>query len=199
MTSAPKVSSAISSRYARALIDVATDENVLDKVEADLQDLQAMIQGHEDLALLIRTPSTKKSDQTSVLCALCKDANVQEITGKFLGVLVENKRLYAVESVIEAVQKELAKQRGEVSIEITTAQDLSAGQLKSLEDALKVSVGAKVAIKAKVEPGILGGIIVTVGSHMIDDSVARKLERLRTAMTKQANQNTDQQTQKEVV
>lgn len=198
MISAPKVSYEISSRYAKALISLASEAKLLEKVEADLTSFENMISNSEDLARLLYAPSSKKSDQRDTILELAKKAKFQDLTKNFLGVLVQNNRINAVKGIIDAVQKELAEQRGEVEVEVITAQDMTPSQIKALEDALKGSVGAKVAIKAKVEPGILGGMIVTVGSQMIDDSVRRKLERLQTAMSRQANENTNQNTQKEV-
>ena len=93
-------------------------------------------------------------------------------------------------NIISTVRTELSKRRGEITVKVETAQDLTPAQLKALQEALAKGVGAKISIQAKVEPSIMGGMIVTVGSQMIDDSVRHKLERLKAAMAKQANENT---------
>lgn len=189
MTRAGKASYAVTSRYATALIDLAEEAGITAKVEQDLAGLAAMIKESPELAAFIQSPSANVKRQEAAVLELAAKAKFQDITKNFLGVLVNNRRLYALAGVIEAVRAELANRRGEVSATVETAQDLSPQQLKSLQDAIAKGVGHDVNLKARVEPGILGGMIVTVGSKMIDASVRRKLERLRGAMTRQANQN----------
>lgn len=114
--------------------------------------------------------------------ALGEKAGFQDITRKFIGVLVQNRRLYALEGILSAFRADLARRRGEVSVSVEVAQDLSEKQKKELQSALSKAVGAEVSVRVVVEPDILGGMIVTVGSRMIDDSVRRKLERLKAAV-----------------
>lgn len=189
MTSSVKASSAVASRYAVALIDLAEEKKKLDKVEKDLGELAAMIKGSQDLSLLIRSPLAGKMQQEKAMAALSAKAKFQDLTQNFIGVLARNGRLNALESVIEAFFVETSKRRGEVSVNVQVAQDLSAAQKKALEAAISKTVSSDVMLDIKVEPAILGGMIVTVGSQMIDDSVARKLERLQAAMSKQSNEN----------
>ena len=184
MTSAVKVSSAVSSRYAAALMDLAETSKVLDKVEADLADLKAMVAGSSDLSLLIGSPLVSRVQQESALSALADKAKFQTLTKNFLGVLTQNRRLYALGAIIEAFRAALSRRRGEVSVSVETAQALKAAQVKSLQSAISKGIGSDVTLDEKVNPDILGGMIVTVGSHMIDDSVARKLDRLKAAMNK---------------
>lgn len=189
MTSATKASSAVASRYAAALIDLAEEHKTLDKVEQDLRDLKAMIGDSADLLLLIRSPLAGRTQQEKALFALADKAGFQDLTKNFLGVVSNNGRVNVLESIIEAFYAELSQRRGEVTVNVQVAQDMSEAQKQALQAAISKSVGAEVTLNAKVEPGILGGMIVTVGSHMIDDSVARKLERLQAAMGKQSNEN----------
>lgn len=161
----------------------------MDKVEKDLDELSAMVKDSADLAALIASPALGMKQQEAAMIALADKSKFQNMTKSFLGVLVRNRRLNALVAVIDALKSELSVRRGEVVAEVQTAQTLSAAQAKALQEALSKSIGRSVQLNARVEPSILGGMIVTVGSQMIDDSVARKLERLKGAMSTQANQN----------
>lgn len=191
MPSAGQSSTVMSARYADALIELATDSKNLDKVAQDLQDLQAMIKGSADLAFAIRSPLLDQDTLKGAMNALADKAKFQDVTKNFLGVLVQNRRLYALEKIIECFKRALATRRGEVSIDVQVAQDLTPSQKKELEAALSKAIGSDVAVQLKVEPAIMGGMIVTMGSKMIDNSVRRKLEKLRVAMSAQSNENTN--------
>jgi F-type H+-transporting ATPase subunit delta len=191
-----KASHAVTSRYALALIELAQESNRIQQVERDLNELGAMIAASADLTTVISSPSLSRDQQAKAIMAIADKAKFDGLTRNFLGVLVKNRRLGAVQGISEAFRTELSRRRGEVAVEVQTAQDMSASQLESLQRAIAKGLGRDVALKAKVEPSILGGMIVTIGSKMIDDSVARKLERLKAAMSRQSNQNI--QTVKEV-
>ena len=191
-----KASHAVTSRYALALIELAQESNRIQQVERDLNELGAMIAASADLTTVISSPSLSRDQQAKAIMAIADKAKFDGLTRNFLGVLVKNRRLGAVQGITEAFRTELSRRRGEVAVEVQTAQDMSASQLESLQRAIAKGLGRDVALKAKVEPSILGGMIVTIGSKMIDDSVARKLERLKAAMSRQSNQNI--QTVKEV-
>jgi len=113
------------------------------------------------------------------------------LTTNFLKTLVANRRLNILESVLAAFQQEVSKRRGGIAVTVEAAQDLTAAQIKKLQDILKKETGADIALHTKVTPEILGGMVVTVGSHMIDDSVQRKLERLKVSLSSSANENTN--------
>jgi len=148
-----------------------------------------MVSASADLAQTIRNPMNNQATLHNAMHALASKAKFQDITKNFLGVLVQNGRLGDVEGIIQAFNQALSKRRGAVTVDVQVAQDLSAKQKKELQAALSKAMGAEVSVNARVEPGILGGMIVTVGSHMIDDSVRRKLERLKVSMGMQANEN----------
>ncbi len=190
------VSSAVTTRYAKALSELARESRVLDKVERDIADLIATIDSSEDFQEFLASPSVGKQEQINVMQAIAGQSGFDKLTTNFLSVVIENRRLDVLRSVLTAFQNGLAQSRGQVEVQVTTAQDLSDKQIASLQAALAEGLKQEVSIKAKVEPSILGGMIVTVGSQMIDDSVARKLERLKTAMTKQANENINDSKQK---
>jgi F-type H+-transporting ATPase subunit delta len=187
--STTKVSHAVTSRYALALIELAAESDKTGKIEQDLIDFSSMIASSPDLSRAIHSPSLSRDRQHSAIDAIAAKAGFDALTRKFLGVLVNNRRLNAVQPIIEAIRAELSRRRGEVAVTVQTAQAMSAAQMEALRRAISKSLGHEIALKAKVEPGILGGLIVTVGSRMVDDSVARKLERLKAAMSRQSNQN----------
>ncbi len=191
-----KASHAVTSRYALALIELAQESNRIQQVERDLNELGAMIAASADLTTVISSPSLSRDQQAKAIMAIADKAKFDGLTRNFLGVLVKNRRLGAVQGITEAFRTELSRRRGEVAVEVQTAQDMSTSQFEALQRAIAKGLGRDVALKAKVEPSILGGMIVTIGSKMIDDSVARKLERLKAAMSRQSNQNV--QTVKEV-
>ncbi len=181
--------SLINNRYANALIELAEDKKVLKDVEKDLGELSAMIDDSDDLAFLIESPLNDTKAQAKGIVAIAEKAKFHKITQSFLGVVAHNGRIGLLRGIIKAVNSNLDKRRGAVTVDVQVAQDMSAKQQKALEDALSKAIGKDVAIDARVEPSILGGIIVTVGSHMIDDSVRRKLERLKVSMGTGANEN----------
>ena len=191
MSSKGQASYLVAQRYAHALIELAEGAKKLDKVEKDLKDLGLMIQNSLDLENTLQSPLISQDDLMRAMNALADKAKFQDVTKNFLSVLVENGRMGAVGRIIEAFNKTLADKRGETSVDVTVAQDLSAKQKKDLESSLSKALGKDVAVQMKVEPGILGGMIVTVGSQMIDASVARKLERLKGALGVQANENSN--------
>jgi F-type H+-transporting ATPase subunit delta len=191
-----KASHAVTSRYALALIELAQESNKIQQVERDLNELASMIVASADLATVISSPSLSSDQQFKAIMAIADKAKFEGLTRNFLGVLVKNRRLGVIQGITDAFRTELSRRRGEVAVEVQTAQDMSASQFEALQRAIAKGLGRDVALKAKVEPSILGGMIVTIGSKMIDDSVARKLERLKAAMSRQSNQNI--QTVKEV-
>jgi F-type H+-transporting ATPase subunit delta len=189
VTSASNASAALTKRYATAIIELAHDAGKTQRVEQDLDQLVAMLKTSADLQFLTRSPSISRASQSRALMAVAEKAGFDSLTIHFLGVLVHNRRLNAVEAIIRAIKEEMAQRRGEITVQVETAQDMTPAQLKSLQEELSRGMKREVTIRAKVEPSIMGGMIVTVGSQMIDDSVRRKLEKLKIAMGKQANQN----------
>jgi F-type H+-transporting ATPase subunit delta len=189
LSTANQASSLVCQRYANALIQQAEVVKKLDQVEKDLHDLSAMIGASDDFRAVIRSPLLSATALNNALGAIADKAKFQDVTKSFLGTLIENSRLNALEKIIIAFGDALAKKRGEMKVDVQVAQDLSAKQKKELEASLSKALGGDVSINLRVEPAIIGGMIVTVGSRMIDDSVARKLSRLKAAMGSQANEN----------
>jgi len=190
VSNAAQSSNVVAARYVGALIDLASDAKKLNDVEKDFADLGGMVASSVDLQNLIRSPRVSAAKQDAAIEAIAKKARFVGLTTNFLKTLVHNRRLNILESVLDVFKEQVAKRRGEIIVTVETAQDLTAAQMKSLQATLKKETGADIALNARVSPEILGGMIVTVGSHMIDDSVRRKLDKLKTSMSG-ANENTN--------
>lgn len=169
-------------RYAAALLEIAEERRALDEVASDLRQLRAMLATSRDLARLMRSPVLSRQEQARAVGALARGAELSPLVRDFLAVVANNRRLFAVPAMIDAYLAELAKRRGEVTAAVTTAQPLSEAQLEALAEQLRHTVGRRVFIDARVDPRLLGGLIVQVGSRMIDGSVDSKLRRLQLAM-----------------
>lgn len=188
-----QTSGAAARRYATALVDTAINAKSLEAVEQDLKDFEAMIAGSNDLQNLIRSPLFNRDQQAGAMAAIADKAKFNPVTKNFLQLLADNRRLNIVSAVISAVKDSIQKRRGEVSAQVQVAYPLTDEQRKALQDALSKATGRSVDINLSVNKDLIGGMIVTVGSKMIDDSVKRKLERLERAMKSQSNQNTTKQ------
>lgn len=173
----------VASRYAAALVDMAEQAGAIDKIERDFNALESMIAGSKDLGSLICNPLYKRTQQGSAIQALAQKAGFDSLTTRFLGVLVQNRRLSALPNVIRALKIELTRRRGGVEANVQTAFALSDAQTRALQGALTEAMGSNVTLNVDVNRDLLGGLIVTVGSRMIDDSVRRKLERLKRTLS----------------
>jgi F-type H+-transporting ATPase subunit delta len=184
-----KTSGATALRYATALVDTAYDSKKNDAVEKDLHELSAMIDASTDLQNLIKSPLISRKEQQDAVVAIAQKAKFQGITANFLALLAQNRRLNMVGAIMKAAHKDMANRRGEVAAQVQSAFKLSPAQEKALQEALTKAVGKTVAVNVEVQEDLIGGMVVTVGSQMIDDSVKRKLERLKIAMKSNANNN----------
>jgi F-type H+-transporting ATPase subunit delta len=172
----------IADRYAKALFDLADEGKQLDAVAEDLRAIRGVLNESEDLRRMTRSPVISRADQAKGMDAVMDKMQTSDLTRKFVGYLAANRRLFAMNGIIKSYLEELASRRGEVTAEVTAAKKLSAEQLSAVEDALKKAVGGKVAVSHKTDPSLIGGLIVKVGSRMIDTSIATKLQRLKLAM-----------------
>ena len=174
--------SGLAKRYAAALFDLADERRILDEAAANLRQLKAMVTESVELSRLIRSPILSREEQGKAVVALAERAGFAPLVRDFLAVVARNRRLFAVPAMIEAYLENLAERRGEVTAEVAAAQALSATQIDLLREQLRRSVGRQVAIDVRVDPGLIGGMIVKVGSRMIDGSIRSKLQRLQMAM-----------------
>ena len=172
----------IAERYASALYDLADTAKALDQVASDLRALKAMIAASPDLDRLIRNPIIKRAEQTRALVEIAAKAGFDDLTRRFLGAVAGNRRLFALVPTIDGFLAELARRRGEITAEVTSAVALKPPQVDALGQALRSATGAKIAVDLKVDPGLIGGLVVRLGSRMIDASLQSKLKRLQLAM-----------------
>jgi len=172
----------IAERYATALFELAQSQNTLDQVASDIKTLKSMIHDSVDLRRLLDSPVLTRSEQGKAIKALGEAAGFGGLTVNFLGLAAKNRRLFAVPGIIKAFLKRLAAHRGEISAQVASAAPLSQEQLDSLVSALKTSFGGNVAVETSVNPELLGGLVVKVGSRMVDSSLRTKLQHLKLAM-----------------
>ena len=172
----------LAGRYASALLDLADEQKALDQVADDLKALRSLIAESEDLRRLLDSPVFSREEQRKAMTALMEKVGTGELTRRFVLVVADNHRLFALPAMIEAYLSELAQRRGEITAEVTAARNLSDAQQAALLEALRTSVGSKVQLDLKVDPALIGGLVVKVGSRMIDSSLRSKLQRLQLAM-----------------
>jgi F-type H+-transporting ATPase subunit delta len=174
--------SGVSGRYATALFELARDESAIDAVTADLDRFNAMLEESADLKRLVRSPVFSADAQLRALSAVLERAGITGVPANFLKVLTANRRLFAVAEVIRAFRALVARFRGEAAADITVAEALSDKNLDALKAALKSVTGKDVTLNVKVDPAIIGGLIVKHGSRMIDSSLRTKLNTIKHAM-----------------
>ena len=172
----------IADRYAKALFDLAETDDQLGAVEKDLRALETIIDESDDMRRMVRSPVISRAEQGTAMAAVTDKLGVSDLTKKFIGYLAANRRLFALKPIIKAFLEALAVSRGEVSAEVSSAKPLTDAQIKAVEEALKKAVKGEVAVSHKVDPSLIGGLIVKVGSRMVDTSVATQLQRLKLAM-----------------
>ncbi len=172
----------LAGRYAGALFDLALERHAVDEVTGDLAALQEMIEQSTDLRRLIESPLFTSDEQGKAMAAIVARAELSQIVANFVAVIAGNRRLFALEDMIRAWRELLARHRGEVTAEVTSATALSATQQSALQQALKEAIGSTVTVNHDVDPELLGGMIVRVGSRMVDSSLRTKLHRLQLAM-----------------
>ena len=182
MASETKGVSGLADRYAAALFDLADERKELDAVAGDLQGLRTLLRDSGDLRRLIRSPVLSRDEQGKAIAAIAQQARIAPLTRNFLGLLAQNRRLFALPDMIESFLARLAERRGEVTAQVTAAQDLTPAQREAVNEQLRKAVGRKVAVDIRVDPSLLGGLIVKVGSRMVDASLKSKLHRLQLAM-----------------
>jgi F-type H+-transporting ATPase subunit delta len=174
--------SGVAERYATALFELARDAGTLDGIEADLKQFAGLVEESADLKRLVRSPVFSADEQRRAISAVLDKAEIGGLVGNFIRVAAQNRRLFAVPDMITAFGRLLASYRGEVSAEVTSAEPLSEAHLDDLKAALKASLGKDVSLETHVDSSLIGGLIVRVGSRMIDGSIKTKLNSLKLAM-----------------
>jgi len=174
--------SGLAGRYAAALFELAEDREALDAVAGDLGNLRAVLDESGDLRRLIRSPVLSREDQGRAITALAERAGFHELTRQFLGLLAHKRRLFVLPEIIAVYRAMLGRHKGEVSAELVSAVPLSEAQARTVQEQLSAALGQTVTLARAIDPGLLGGLVVRVGSRMIDASLRSKLHRLELAM-----------------
>ena len=174
--------SGMAGRYATALFELALESKAVDQVQSDLKAFDALIAGSPDLARLVRSPVFSTEDQGRALTAILDKAGVKGIAANFLRVITANRRLFAVSEIIRGFNAMVARHKGEVTAEVTVADTLSDARMDEIRAALKQVTGKDVQIDVTVDPSIIGGLKVKVGSRMVDASLRTKLNSIKFAM-----------------
>tara|TARA_B100000427_G_scaffold14665_1_gene11546 strand:+ start:620 stop:1177 length:558 start_codon:yes stop_codon:yes gene_type:complete len=172
----------ISDRYASALYDLASEKKLVDVVLDDLLFIQSTIKNNKDLKLVIKSPLIKSNDKLEILQNILKSKNPNELSSTFLKVLSKNKRFQKTVDIISQFKNINAQKRGDVLADITSAEKLSNEQQDNIKEQLRTILGDKLSLSYKVDKQIIGGLIIKVGSKMIDTSLSNKINKLKIAM-----------------
>ena len=170
-------------RYARALFELALDTKSVDSVKTDLEKFDARISESADLHRLVRSPVFGAEEQARALGAVLEKVGIGGLAGNFIKLIAANRRLFAVRDMIRDFRKLVARWKGEVTAEVTVAEKLSDARLEELKNTLKSITGEKaVDLNIKIDPAIIGGLMVKLGSRMVDSSLRTKLNAIKHAM-----------------
>jgi F-type H+-transporting ATPase subunit delta len=172
----------LAGRYANAVFELAAEQGLVDRLAGDLATLKAAIAASPDLARLVKSPLFSHEDQARALKPVLEMMGVHALTLKFLLTLTAKRRLFALANVIAAYDRLVARMKGEVQAEVVSAHSLSPVQTAELKSVLKSKLGREPRLDARVDPTLLGGLVVKVGSRMIDSSIRTKLAGIRAAM-----------------
>jgi F-type H+-transporting ATPase subunit delta len=172
----------LAGRYATAIFELAQDQKSLSTVEKDFAALKSALSASADLTRMVRSPAYDRSDQAKAMAAVLDRMGVATLTRNFILVLAAKRRLFILSDIIRAFEAMVARDRGEVQATVTSARSLGDGEMTELRAILKSKLGREPRIETKVDPSLLGGLVVRVGSRMIDSSLRTKLNGLRAAM-----------------
>jgi F-type H+-transporting ATPase subunit delta len=174
--------SGMAGRYATALFELAREESAIDAVQADLDRFAALLAESADLTRLVRSPVFSAEQQAKALGAVLGAAGIEGLAARFLQVVAANRRLFAVEAIIKDFRKLVAHHKGEVVADVTLAEAPSEAQLANITQALRSVTARDVQVAVRIDPAIIGGLIVKLGSRMVDSSLRTKLKSLKHAM-----------------
>lgn len=174
--------SGMAGRYATALFELAVEQNAIDAVKGDLDRFDQLIAGSPDLTRLVRSPVFTSEEQAKAVSAVLEKTGIGGLAANFIRLVASNRRLFAVGDMARGFRNLVARHRGETTAEVTVAEPLSDAHLAALKEALKSVTGKDVDLAVKVDPAIIGGLVVKLGSRMVDTSLRTKLNALKFAM-----------------
>ncbi|MBF9029236.1 F0F1 ATP synthase subunit delta [Rhodobacterales bacterium HKCCE3408] len=182
MSESQSITTGIASRYATALFDLAMDDGGLEKLESDAADLSAALNDSEDLDRLITSPIYSRSESEAAIGAVAKAMGLSDLTANTLRLMAQKRRLFVVPAMLRALREKIAAHKGEVTADVVSAKALTKAQSEKLSETLKAAVGRDVILNATVDERLIGGLVVKVGSKMIDTSIRAKLDALKNTM-----------------
>ncbi|MGV6846802.1 MAG: F0F1 ATP synthase subunit delta [Marinibacterium sp.] len=182
MSEPASISAGIAKRYASAIFELAKDNSDLEALEAGVNDLAQALSESDDLNTLISSPLISREDQAKAITALAEKMGLTDVLAKGLGLMAEKRRLFVLPQLLDALRAMIAEERNEVTAEVTSALPLTKAQTTRLAAELKKSAGRDVNIQTIVDESLVGGLIVTLGSKMVDTSIRSKLASLQNAM-----------------
>lgn len=182
MATEETIVSGMAGRYATALFELARETDAIDHVKADLERFDALIAESPDLLRLVRSPVFSADEQVAALSAVLQRAGIGGLAEKFLKLVTTNRRLFAVRDMIKGFRELVAGHKGQATAEITVAEPLKNDHVAALKSALKAVSGKDIDLNVKIDPAILGGLVVKLGSRMVDTSLRTKLNAIRHAM-----------------
>jgi F-type H+-transporting ATPase subunit delta len=168
----------LAQRYATALFELARDGQKLDRVGQDLAGFVGLMDESADLKRLVESPVISRADQGKAILAVAEKAGVDPLTSRLFGILAEHRRLFALPGIAKAYGLMLATHKGEIAAEVVSAVPLGAAELETLKKSIAAFVGQAVTVETRVDPALLGGVVVRVGSRMLDASLRTKLQQL---------------------
>jgi F-type H+-transporting ATPase subunit delta len=169
-------------RYAAALFDLAQETHAIDAVKTDLERFDALIAETPDLGRLVRSPVFSADDQLKALAPVLDRAGIGGLAAQFIKLTAANRRLFAIRDMVRAYRDLVARQKGEATASVTVAEELKPEHLAALRAALKAVSGKDVDLDVKIDPAIIGGLVVKLGSRMVDTSLRTKLTAIKHAM-----------------
>ena len=172
----------LADRYATALFELALERDAIEQIERDLDAIRALVDGSDDLRRVVRSLTLSRAEQAKALDAVLERTGTSQYVRNFVALLARNRRVFLLADMIAAFQAKLAEHRGEVSAEVTSAVPLKPTHLEAVKEALRAIVGRDVALETTVDPSLIGGLTVRVGSRMLDNSLRTKLQNLELAM-----------------
>lgn len=183
MSQGGSIVSGVAGRYASALFELADEVGSIDEISADLGRFEALVEGSEDLARLVRTPVFTAEQQLGAITAILEKADIKGYAGNFIRLVASQRRLFLILKIIRAYRELVAQNKGIVQAEITLAEEPSPKVMETVREALKgAAAGGEIALDVKIDPAIIGGIIVKIGSRMVDASLRHKLNSIRLAL-----------------
>ena len=182
MSEPASISTSIAGRYASAVYEIAKDANAVTAIENDIAALQAALSDSDDFRALIHSPIYTRDEQATAIAALAAKMGLSETMSNTLALMAQKRRLFVVPQLLATLRDVIAEDKGEVTADVVSAKALTKAQADKLAKTLKASTGKVVTLNATVDESLIGGLIVKVGSRMIDTSVRSKLNSLQNAM-----------------